>query len=137
MQRLRRRGVWRMGISPCSNLVTATSPGQAPLPSPPSKCKLTADKAYGASPALRASVFIHRHPFPCLDITQDAHASDLERRGSAWGATRPPHGGRVRPGPIASRQKSMLDSTITKGGKRCQPLSCFSSEEKRPCTTVI
>ena len=50
--------MWRMGISPCSNLVTATSPGQAPLPSPPSKCKLTADKAYGASPALRASVFI-------------------------------------------------------------------------------
>ena len=53
-----RRGVGRMGISPCSKLVTATSPGQAPLPSPPSKCKLTADKAYGASPALRASVFI-------------------------------------------------------------------------------
>jgi hypothetical protein len=32
------------------------------------------------------------------------------------------------------RQKFMLDNTITKGGKRCQPLSCTSPEEKRSCT---
>jgi hypothetical protein len=34
-------------------------------PPPPSKCKLTADKVCGASPALRASVFI-RLEFPLL-----------------------------------------------------------------------
>jgi hypothetical protein len=54
----RRRGVWRMGISPCTNLVTAASPGQAPLDATPPKHKLTAGKVYGANPALRASVFI-------------------------------------------------------------------------------
>ena len=43
-------------VFPCANSVTATSPGQAPLEHPP-KRKLTTAKVYGASPALRASVF--------------------------------------------------------------------------------
>ena len=29
-----KRGVWRMGFPPCTNLVTATSPDQAPLDAP-------------------------------------------------------------------------------------------------------
>ena len=28
------RGVWRMGFPPCTHLVTATSPDQAPLDAP-------------------------------------------------------------------------------------------------------
>ena len=69
-----------MGISPCFNLATATSPGQAPLPSPPSKCKLTADKAYGAIPALRASVFIRENGKGTLSevLTKERH--DEEER---------------------------------------------------------
>jgi hypothetical protein len=34
------------------------------------------------------------------------------------------------------RQKFMLDNKIIKGAKRCQPLSCMSPEEKRPCATT-
>ena len=34
------------------------------------------------------------------------------------------------------RHKFMLDNNNTKGGKRFQPLSCVSPEEKRPCTTA-
>ena len=76
--------MWRMGISPCSNLVTATSPGQAPLPSPPSKCKLTADKAYGASPALRASVFIISYKFALSLAATGPQASEGTKLAPEW-----------------------------------------------------